>query len=259
MKTSYKIITAYVITLFTVLFVTNISLKAKYKNGDFDIPKESKGDFFSQRDLDKKELADFKHIVINSAIITKNGRQIKFNSNISISSGNKENVLGLQKNLSSLLRKHISNDTLYISFQKNYINEENLKRTYFQEIILQAKNLRSVSVKNSDCRIESILSGKPFTINTEESNATIGYIKTNLLTLNIGKQSNINFVGYGIIKERTYTPPKVDVLNYNLDQGSSISIAYKELIGKINCLTPSKDIIEGNGKSLVINRNSNNK
>lgn len=256
MKTSYKIITAFLIIIFTTLLTINISLKNKYKNGDFNIPKEQLNDIFTQGDLDKQKLADFKHVVINGAIITKNGRQVKFYSNISISSGNLGNVLGLEKKLSSMLRKHISNDTLYISFQKNNINENNLKRTYFQQIILQAKDLRSVSIENLNCDIEFILSGKPFSVNAETSKVFMNYIKTNLLTLNIGKQCDINFNGYSIINQKT-TASKVDMLNYKLAKGSTISISNKELIGKINCLTPSKDIIEDYSKSLTINHNGN--
>lgn len=251
MKTSYKIITSFIIILFIALFTTGISLKAKYKKGDFNIPKETKDDVFTLGDLDKKSLGNFKHVVINGAIITKNSRAIKFNANLLISSGNENNLLGVPKELSSLLTSNISNDTLFIKFQKNNVNEDYLKMHYFNQLILQVKDLRSVKTKNIICTIESILLGKPFAVDAESSNLAINYIKTDLLTLNIKTNSSIIVNGYGMINKNVGAP-RIDNLNYTLGQGSSISIANKELIGKINCLAPSKNIIEGYSKSLNI-------
>jgi len=256
MKISYKIITTFIIILFTALFITNLSLKAKYAEGDFNVTQPNKDDIFKQGDLDKKKLGNFKHLVINGAIITKNNREVRFNPIFLISSGNTGNILGIKKNLNAILKTQILNDTLYISFQKNTINEDNLRKAYFNRIIIQTKDLQSVNAKNTECAIESIISGKPFSLTAESTYLNFGYINTNLLTLNIGTKSNITINGYGTVNTLANVAPKIANLNYTLGQGSSITIANKDLIEKINCLTPSKNIVEDYSKSLNIFNNS---
>lgn len=251
MKTSYKILIAFFAIVLTSLIVCNLSLKAKYKNGDFDILKDSKYDVFQMNDFDKVPLKNFKHLVINGSIITKNGREIIFNPNLRINSNKgQNNILGLTATLKSLLKQHVSNDTLYISFQKNKINENNLRRLNYSTMILQTNNLQSLSVKNLACSVESLETSKPFTVTAQSSGVTLNYIKTDLLKLNIGKGSNVIFNGYNT--QYPGGPYKINNLIYSIDHGSSITIANKELLGTIKCLNPSKYISVNYSKSMSI-------
>ncbi|RZL66371.1 MAG: DUF4369 domain-containing protein [Pedobacter sp.] len=126
MKTSYKILLSFATIILISLIVANLSLKAKYKNGDFDLVNVI-DDVFKLNGLDTIQLKDFKHLVINGSLFTKNKREVSFNSNLQISSSiNQTNVLGIVPHFKSLVKQHISNDTLYIYFQKNNINENKL-------------------------------------------------------------------------------------------------------------------------------------
>lgn len=267
MKTSYKILTTFAITVIIGLLITNISLKAKYINGDFDTNESRRYDAFSDNNYDKKKFADFKHIVFNGAITTKNGKEVKFNPQLSISShSNLENAMGINKNLSPLLRYHISNDTLYISFKKNSLNEENLNNIrYYNLYLLNAKNLSSVSIKNLTCNFDTIITQQPFELSTDSASAILNYIKTNHLTLHIGEQSNINFNGpngnyttSGFLISESVLPItntnsyKIDRLDYSIKQGSSINISNKTYFGSINCLNPSKYLLENNSNAFSI-------
>ncbi|SFH16738.1 hypothetical protein [Pedobacter insulae] len=233
MKTSYKILIAFATLIFTSLIICNISLKAKYKNGEFDMVKVS-DDIFQLNNLKKVMLKDFKHVVINGAIITKNNREITLNPNFRISSNkNQPNTLGLNSNLKSILKQRISHDTLYISFQKNKINEDNLRRLNFSLIILQTNNLQSLSAKNLNCTAESLQTDKSFLVTAEKSGITLNYIHTESLTLKVGNNSSV-----------TLLDQKITTLNYDLARGSSLNLLNRNFVGKINCLNPSKNISE---------------
>ncbi|TCC86922.1 hypothetical protein EZ428_22210 [Pedobacter frigiditerrae] len=246
MKTSYKILIAFVSIILTSLIVSNISLKAKYKNGDFDILKASTDDIFEMNNLEKVPLKNFKHLVINGSLITKNRREVIFNPNLQINSyGNLPNILGIAANLKSLLKQHVSNDTLYISFEKNNINEKNFRRLNYSIMILQTNNLQSLSTKNLNCYAEISQNSKPFAVIAEKSGITLTNIITDSLTLKVRANSFVNLGSHDI-------KYKIKSLSYYLAKGSSISVSNKELLGKVNCLNPSKNISENYNLSFSI-------
>jgi len=246
MKTSYKILAAFFTIVLTSLIICTLSLKAKYKNGDFDISKAFSDDVFQMNDLEKVPLENFKHLVINGALVTKNKREVIFNPDFRINSNiNQPNILGIAPNLKSLLKQHVSNDTLYISFQKNNINENNLSRLNYSTMILQTNNLQSLNAKNLNCSVEIFQTSNTFTVTTKKSGITLNNIMTDSLILKVGANSFVNLGSYNIKN-------KINNLTYFLAKGSSISVANKELLGTFTCLNPSKNISENYSQSFSI-------
>ncbi|HTM98554.1 MAG TPA: hypothetical protein VL088_07425 [Pedobacter sp.] len=253
MKTSYKILIAFVTIILISIVAFNISLKAKYRNGDFNIRVVSTEDIYQTYDLDKINLKNFKHVVINGGIITKGGKQINFRPNFLVNdNGHNINTLGIRSNLKPLLRKRMSNDTLYLSFQKDFINEKNVNKLNLYPFVLEVSNLKSITTKDLTSEISNMSSGKPFTISSTNSTININYMATDSLTLNIGTGSYVSLnESRHYIKEKL-VPYKIGAVNYHLAKGATLSIVNSDLFGKITCMNPSSNPIESKRKSMSI-------
>jgi hypothetical protein len=251
MKTSYKILLAFAIITLSSLIAFNISTKAKYIKGEFDPVKYFTGDIYEAYNLEKIKLKSFKYLVFNGALITANGKEINFNADVKLnSSPSLANALGLRANLKSILKQHVSHDTLYISFQKNNINEENVAWLRNSPIVIQANNLESLHIKKSYCTIDSLLTGKPFAVTSEDTGLSLNSIKTSFLTLHVGQKSNVTISGASFMPD--IYAAKIGQFHYSLAKGSSISIQKRDLFGEIKCLNPSKYIVEREKSSLDI-------
>ncbi|MCZ4244628.1 hypothetical protein [Pedobacter punctiformis] len=252
MKTSYKILVALAFLIVVSLFGFNLMMRAKYKKGAFaEYPSALKEEW--KYDMVIKEIPPFKHLVIDGAVITSNDRRVLWNPVCLINSSNtSKNALGIIKYLEPLLKYHIDKDTLYITLEKNNINEKTLTSpVYDPTIFLAVNSLQSATLKNVSARIDSLVSKQSFKINTlNNTSFLVNDLKTDSLFIDAKEKSSITLNN----TSTTSAPTNVAIANlyYHVQQPASIYIEDTKRLGKISAIGLKGDQTEFRNERLKI-------
>ncbi|WP_316803982.1 DUF2807 domain-containing protein [Pedobacter nototheniae] len=258
MKTSYRILIVLIILIVLSLSGFNLLMKSKYKKGDFaeELLPQKNG---WKAEMTFKEVPAFKHLVINGAIQTSENKEMLWNPIYLVnSSANQKNSIGILKFLEPLLKYQISSDTLYLTLEKNRINEKTLSNTiYDPTFFLTVQSLQSVTIKNGTCRIDSLVANQSFKINTQNnSKFLINYLKTDNLYLDASGNSGITISNTWLL-HNPITPKQkqsffIANLYYHVKRPAAVYVEDTKRFGKILSTGPKGNQLEIRNEKLKI-------
>ncbi|PST82377.1 hypothetical protein C7T94_16505 [Pedobacter yulinensis] len=263
MKKSNRLILGMILLLVISLLVFNLRYVQAYRMGEFavHIPEYSN---YWKRELDRVELPDFKHLIVNGAILeTRNGKAIDSISRrqnwnpaclVSDREG-KTNAVSILRGLRKHLRWTLRNDSLFITIEKTRLNKRAIRSRYWDaSIFVEVQQLKSLKALNGNFRLHNLSSRDSLVINlANETNLDIESVRTPVLNLRAGNSCQINFLEIPAADAATSFPPR-PAIHYSLGTKSSIRIPTVDQFGEIRSSDKIQKIASRTTTSVVLNR-----